>query len=482
MPSPSTETPLNLLFVFSDQQAFDMLGCSGNPQIQTPRLDEFATQGMQCTGAFANSPLCTPCRGTLLTGLHPLYHGAVDNDWPVLPQPNVFGHILFRAGYQTGYIGKWHLMGGYRDQPVPDGPSRLGFDTFLSNNCDVDFRPGHAFYFDPQTGEKHRFEQWEQEAQTDQAIAFLRQVNQEPFALFVSLHPPHDHIDQNHHASYLAPEEWLARYPLEDIRLRPGVPDTPTHRMMQQGHMALCSSVDACFGRLMGTLDELGLSENTLVVYTSDHGDLLRWAGSERLIKSRPDPLSSHVPLLLRLPGSLSEGSVHDSVITHLDLMPTLLGLLGLTPPNHCQGMDFSTQLGTPNSCPPEGRPLFLQNVSFNWRGVVTDQYLYAWDKTGLPPEEDPLTTNVLFDWRHDPFGQHNLWSDAKLVDIRRHLHQLTTDWMDHFGDPYLPTAELLSRCYPELGGTRADVPWDDPDISLIPQRRPIDNLLPVSS
>ena len=171
-----------------------MLGCYGNADIKTPRLDAFAVDSIRFEHCISSSPVCTPYRGMLLTGQHPLRHGALHNDLPLLAHNGTtFAQALGAAGYRTAYVGKWHLLGGDRDRPVPPGPLRHGFDeTFLSNNCHMDYRPGHGYYWDGE-GRKVHFEEWEVDGQTRQAVQFLPTCRtDEPFALFVSWHPPHD--------------------------------------------------------------------------------------------------------------------------------------------------------------------------------------------------------------------------------------------------------------------------------------------------
>ncbi len=171
--APTQSPRPNLVFVFTDQQSWDTLGCSGNTQTHTPHLDRLAAEGVRFTSCFSNNPVCSPMRAMLLTGRHSLKNGVIRNDWQVLPDDGpTFASVLRDAGYRTGYIGKWHLYGGGRDRPIPPGPHRLGFDdVFLSNNCAVDFRPQAAFYW---AGDrKVKFGRWEHFGQTDQAVEFI---------------------------------------------------------------------------------------------------------------------------------------------------------------------------------------------------------------------------------------------------------------------------------------------------------------------
>jgi len=275
----------NLVFIFSDQQTFDMLGCYGNKQIITPNLDKFSEQSVLFTHCFSNSPVCTPFRGMLMSGQQPLYNGAFVNDKPLVPgHGKKFAEVLRDAGYNTAYVGKWHLQGGDRDRPIPPGEMRYGFDElFVSNNCHVDFRAGKCFYWNEE-GQKSFFDKWEVYGQTDQALEYLdsRKNSVKPFALFVSWHPPHDWgkfkgEDSLMHYKYDAPDELMAMYNRDSIKMRPGVENTPDRRRMYHGHMAMTTGVDIAFGQLMEKLKALNLEENTLVVFTSDHGDMLEF-------------------------------------------------------------------------------------------------------------------------------------------------------------------------------------------------------------
>lgn len=138
----------NLLFVFTDQQSRDMLGCYGNEQVISPNIDRFAEESIRFDHCVSSQPVCTPCRGMLMTGRHPLYNGCFSNDIQLLETGgNGFAEVLKKNSYTTGYFGKWHIYGGDLDRPIPEGPHRHGFDEFKSNNCTLNYRPGESFYF-----------------------------------------------------------------------------------------------------------------------------------------------------------------------------------------------------------------------------------------------------------------------------------------------------------------------------------------------
>src|SRR5690606_30159893 len=184
----------NLVFVFADQLSFDMLGAYGNKQVITPNLDRFASQSLKFTHCFTNSPVCTPYRGLLMSGQHSMHNGTFRNDVPLIPgNGKKFAEVLRDEGYSTAYIGKWHLLGGDRDRPIPEGEMRYGFDeVFQTNNCHVDYWPGISFFWEGD--EKEYFDEWEVFGQTRQALDYLstRENQPNPFALFISWHPPHD--------------------------------------------------------------------------------------------------------------------------------------------------------------------------------------------------------------------------------------------------------------------------------------------------
>ena len=246
-----TETRPNLVFVMSDQHSWDMLGCYGNPDIVTPNFDRLAKQGVRFDHCVSNSPVCTPYRGILLTGQHPLYCGAMQNDLQVLPgEGKYFGEVLRDAVYRMGYYGKWHLYGGERRRGVPHGPFRYGFDhEFLTNNCTLLFDAKRAYYWD-EKGEQQLYSDWEPYAQTKQAIGFIEKHAQRPFALFLSWHPPH-----NWGSGYPAPPEYETLYDAGKIKLRPSCSDTQKSRAEYRGYMAMCTNLDDNFGRLLKKLN-----------------------------------------------------------------------------------------------------------------------------------------------------------------------------------------------------------------------------------
>jgi len=443
----------------SDQHSWDMLGCYGNPDLKTPNFDRLAEQGVRFTHCISNSPVCTPYRGILMTGQHPLNCGAMQNDLQILPgSGNYLGEVLRDAGYRMGYYGKWHLYGGDRVRPVPPGPFRYGFDhEFFTNNCTLLFDAKRAYYWD-EKGQRQLYGDWEPYAQTRQAIGFIEKHATRPFALFLSWHPPHNW--GRDHEGYLAPEDCLALYDPASLHLRPNVKDTPAIRRKYQGHMAMISSLDRAFGWLLKTLDEQGLTQNTLVVFTADHGDLLMsygWPAN----KGRAEDGSCRVPLLVRFPGRL-EPRTSELLIGTLDLMPTLLGFLRLPIPETCQGQNLAEAIAERRDDVVPSQPLFF--LPADWRGIYTPRYTYSFTVNPDSPHHKQLSDNILFDRQEDPWELNNLFDSPDDEEIRKQLHEKTLDWMARCGDTGFRFQALLERV------VRAR---DWPAVSMPPRYRP---------
>lgn len=436
----------NLVFIFSDQQAYDMLGCYGNEQIKTPNLDHFASEGVRFTNCFSNSPISTPFRGMLLSGQHSLYNGCFVNDKPLIPgNGKKFAEVLRDDGYSTAYIGKWHLLGGDRDRPIPEGEMRYGFDElFYSNNCHVDFRPGNCFYWNEE-GKKVFFEDWEVYGQTSQALEYLdsRKDSENPFAMFVSWHPPHDWgkfegEDGEMHYKYDAPEDLMSLYNRDSIKLRPGMKSTADLRRMYHGHMAMVSGVDIAFGQLMDKLTELGLDDNTLVVFTSDHGDMLEF-NDAILPKQYPHDYSLHIPYIMRWPDHLKSGTSTDLLYGALDMMPSILGLMGLSVPQECHGKNLSEAIISGEEDAVDYVPIWLYGEP-TYRGVITKDYSYTTSKN---PTGNSLQS-VLFDRKEDPYQLSNLFSDPNMLAVKEELWRKTQQWMTLYHDEFYEYSDFM--------------------------------------
>ncbi len=422
----------NLLFVFADQLRADAVGCAGNPDVRTPQLDALAAQGMYFTHAVANCPVCTPSRGTILTGRYPLAHGATSNDLPLGASERTFGHLLGEAGWRTGYIGKWHLDGIPRDRFTPPGPRRRGFEFWAAWNCSHAYFRGRYFADAP---EAVAIDGYEPDGQTDLALRFIRERRAEPWALFLSFGPPHNPYPQ-------VPDAYKEMYDPERLTLRGNVVNAD--RRTVADYYAAITALDDNLGRLLRLLDELDLAQDTIVVYTSDHGDMLFSHGMKE--KQKPFEESIRVPLAVRYPRAVPAGRRSDALISTVDLLPTLLGLVEVPVPPNVQGTDLSAHLrGRPCTLPESAfllNPIPVDNPADvgqgEWRGVRTARHTYAAGLAG------PW---VLYDDVEDPLQQHNLVSDPEHADVRERLQATLADWLQRTGDGFLPWPDHVRTC-----------------------------------
>jgi arylsulfatase A-like enzyme len=280
----SVRTPRrpNILFVLADQLRAQSVGCYGNAEVRTPHLDKLASEGVLFRNNLANTPVCCPARAIMLTGKYAHQNGMVANDLRLRESEVTIGEILGGEGYRTGFIGKWHLDGGPRLPGfVPPGPRRQGFDFWAANECSHQHFDTHYFRDAPDPIPIQKFEA---EAWTDIAIDFLKQSkgDSRPFFLTIAMGPPHD--------PYGAPDHYMKMYDPEKLTMQPNwkkaEPNVPG-RAQIAAYYAATTAVDDQIGRLSRTLSELGMTEDTIVLFSSDHGDML---GSHGLRSSQgPD-------------------------------------------------------------------------------------------------------------------------------------------------------------------------------------------------
>lgn len=433
----------NLLFVFADQLRARELDDPAHPLV-TPAYDRLREEGTRCVNAVANCPVCTPSRAMLLTGQYPLTNRVPVNDIPLPEDAVTFGDVLQREGYRTGYIGKWHLDGVPRSKFTPPGPRRHGFDTWAVHNCIHDYL-NSCYYRDDPTPIPIRG--YEPEFQTDLAIEFLEQPSDDPFCLVLSWGPPHD--------PYPQVPEWFQRlYDPERIDYPPnfGPPDPsldPNYGPFRwDRRRSLCcyyahvTALDLQLMRLLETLDRTGQAERTIVVYTSDHGDML-WSHG-RVMKQQPWDESVRIPFVIRWPEAVPAGRDEPVCLGIVDLAPTLLSLLGVEAPETMQGTDLAAVLRGESSEGPRSSflmDIFAVDQGFamgvnEWRGVRTQRHTYACWRDGA--------CWVLYDNLADPYQLTNLarvpGHEALLDDLSREL----SEWLVRTDDPFAPGLEVL--------------------------------------
>ncbi|HEX2949617.1 MAG TPA: sulfatase [Armatimonadota bacterium] len=428
----------NVLFVFGDQWRAQAFGYRGDPNVQTPNVDAFSTESVSLVNTVSNVPLCCPWRASLLTGQYPLTHGIIVNDQSICSQPVSMADAFNAAGYHTGYIGKWHIDGHGRFAYIPQ-ERRLGFQYWRGFECTHDYNKSQ-YYAD--TPECLMWQGYDAFAQTDCAIDYLhtRATASDPFALFVSWGPPHNPYQT-------APEAYSARYIPDQLRLRRNVPEAAKRTAQEwlAGYYAHCTALDNCFGRLLTTLEHLNLADNTVVVFTSDHGDMLGSHGFHA--KQQPYDESVCTPLLIRWPEGLGQHGRVDSVpFNSPDYMPTLLGLCSVAIPETVEGIDHSPRLHGEKhvddgpaymACYRPHHELRYETFGRDWRGIRTEHYTYARDHDG------PW---LLFDNDADPYQMRNIVGYPAAQSLLREMDRALDRTLERRNDTFETGDELCRR------------------------------------
>ena len=427
----------NVVFLLTDQWRLQALGYAGNTQVKTPNIDRLAGESLDFRHAISGYSVCCPWRASFLTGQYPLRHGVIINDVPISGDPVGLGAAFKSQGYQTAFIGKWHVNGQGRRSYIPR-ERRLGFDYFKALECSHDYNDS-AYYANEDPTMRY-WQGYDVFAQTADAQAYIQsRAEEQPFFLTLSWGPPHNPYET-------APAAFRAMYQARDIQLRPNVPAemAAEAREWLAGYYAHCSAIDQSVGDIMQTLDERGLSDNTLLVFASDHGDMLGSQGMTR--KQKPYDESIRVPFLLRYPAKHGrQRRIVDCFLNAHDIMPTLLGLCDLPIPDSVQGRDFSAALYAPVG-EDDGALLACFHPFGEWhrgvggveyRGLRSARYTYCRDLDG------PW---LLFDNEADAYQQRNLVDHPDYADIQAQLDALLQGKLAELGDEFLTGGQYTEK------------------------------------
>lgn len=483
----------NVIYVFPDQMRNHAMGFwsedgfrdsvnfTGDPVV-TPNLNSFAKQAKVLTSCQSNFPLSSPHRGMLLTGMFSNNSGISTNCVANRPVSDLrddavcISDVFHNAGYNCAYIGKLHANhptpndpenpGHYVETQVPAWDAytppekRHGFDYWYSyGTFDVH---KHPHYWDTE-GHRHDINQWSPEHETDKAIDYMTNKDnvrdpEKPFFMMVSYNPPHS----PYRSTEDCPEEDYALYAdkaLSELYVRPNVDTTMAKAPSIRYYFASVTGVDRQFGRILHTLDSLGLADNTLVIFSSDHGETMCSQGTNDP-KNSPYAESMNVPMLVRLPGKIAPGIDTELIMSSPDIMPTILGITGLADsiPAEVEGRDYSGRfLGTSNITPLRKGALYIKNSDGNRdslgnvisyfpvsRGIKTDRYTLA---LTIDKKTGKLKSSLLFDDVADPYQMNNL-SLEEHKDIVSELCAEMVPLLKEADDPWY-TQKILSEMIP---------------------------------
>ena len=425
----------NVVFVIADQWRAQDFGFSGNDQVIVPALNKLATESVVFSNAISNIPVCGPARATLMTGKYPLSHGIFYNDKPMKAEEECIAEVYKANGYQTGYIGKWHINGHEqgvshsvgRAKPIP-ADRRQGFDYWKVNECTHNYNK--SFYYD-ENNVKHTWEGYDAIAQTNDAKSYIQSHKENPFVLFLAFGPPHSPYDS-------APQKYKDMYKDMDIKLRPNVPKEKSEKAIKdiKGYYAHMTAIDDCIADLQAEIKRLGLDKNTIFVFTSDHGDMLY--SHAQINKQKPWEESINVPFIIKYPAKLKGGERLNKVFSFQDIMPTMLGLCNLPIPKSVEGVDYTGQLlgkedlaidGALITCPVPFHQWSYKNGGREFRGIRTERYTYAKDLNGAW---------LLYDNQKDPYQMTNLVNTDTYKAIQLDLEKKLQKMLDQRGDQFL--------------------------------------------
>lgn len=413
----------NIVYLFADEHRYQSMSFTETPQVQTPNMAQMAQEGTLVEYAISNNPVCVPHRAMLLTGRWCYSSGMLENNGTLAPWERTIGHAFKDAGYATGYTGKWHL-GNY--------PKLAGFDWHMHwENTDQHWNSNWTDLHG--TGETYDCLAYQPVKMTDQALDFIdaHAGGNDPFFLMVSWNPPHAVFTD-------APDDEKALYPdTAALPWRANVGATGTWWPNYQGYHAHITAIDEQIGRVFARLAERGIAGETIVVYSSDHGSMMKSHGTTN--KRRPEEESCRVPFLVKGPG-VPKGKKRPELFGSIDIFPTLCGLAGIPVPASVHGQDFSPCVrGGPG---PDPSTQFLMHIANKGTVVNLDTYHTPFFR-GVRGKRFTYTVTMngpwqLFDNDADPLQMTNLVSDPAHEADRLAMQAELDRWIGLVEDPYM--------------------------------------------
>ena len=420
----------NVVFVFSDQQRWDTLGCYGQPLDVTPRLDAFAAAGTRFENAFTCQPVCGPARACLQTGKYATQTGCYRNGIALKPDEPTLAKYFAANGYETAYIGKWHLasttgasnedIGERFDYSRSAVPERLrgGYDYWLASDALEHTSHGYNGHLFDGDMKKVPFKGYRADRLTDFALKYLDTRGEKPFFLFLSFLEPHHQNDRFRYEGPRGSKKRFGDFAVPgDLEGQGG-----DWKRSYPDYLGCCNSLDANFGRILDKLAERGLADKTVIFYASDHGSHFRTRNNE--YKRSCHEASIRIPLLAGGPG-FNGGRVVKNLVSLIDLPPTLLRCAGAPVPPSMRGSELQQLLENGNAPWPD-EVFFQISESHVGRGLRTERWKYAVstpDKNGWLDAGSPVYVEAfLYDLAGYPHESANLVSDPRFEAVRRDL------------------------------------------------------------
>lgn len=435
----------NIIVFFSDQQRWDTCGCYGQELDTTPNLDKMAQRGTLFRNAFTCQPVCGPARACIQTGKHALQTHCFRNGIALQKGEKTIADYFNEAGYQTAYVGKWHLASTEGEADIDIGekfnytvdaiPEHLrgGYKDFWIASDVLEFTShGYGGYMWDKDNKKREFTHYRADATCDFALEFLDEAKKdEPFFLMVSFIEPHHQNDRERYEGPDGSKDKYKDYILpEDLKGKEG-----DYEESYPDYLGCINSLDYNLGRVFDKLEELGIDDDTVVIYTSDHGSHFKTRNGE--YKRSCHEACTRIPMVACGPGFDGTGE-KEQLVSLIDLAPTVLSVAGIEHPDYMVGLELNKIAG--DKLQKERDAVFMQiSESQAGRAIRTDRYKYSvatydvdcW-RVGA---SDVYTEDFLYDLQNDPHEQNNLISDPEYRDIRVSLKEKLIEMMVEAGE-----------------------------------------------
>ncbi|MCD7806733.1 MAG: sulfatase-like hydrolase/transferase [Lachnospiraceae bacterium] len=434
----------NIIFYFSDQQRADTLGCYGQKLKITPNVDQLAREGVLFRNAFTAQPVCGPCRALFQTGRYPTELNCWKNGQPLPQDVKTVANYMEEAGYETAYVGKWHLASGprgnqaldYRTRAVPK-ELRGGYNGYWRTADVLEFTShGYDGYVFDENNQRIDFQGYRADCINDMALNFLdvRDLSK-PFFMVVSQIEPHH---QNDHQHYEGPDGSREKY--KDFEL-PGDLQALKGNASEEypDYLGQCASLDQNVGRLIAKLKEKGLYEDTVIIYASDHGSHFMTRNRDGHLNGGDDykrtghDAALKVPLIIR-GGSFTGGKIVEDLVSTASLPKTILAMAGMDVGDEMIGENL---LDVARGKLPERRNEVFAQISESRVGrcIRTPRYLYGVYAPGLNGCEEAASDfyadDYLYDMEKDPCQLCNVVHEAAYGKVKEDLRKRLLDWIE---------------------------------------------------
>lgn len=415
----------NIIFYFSDQQRADSAGCYGQKLPVTPNLDAVAKEGTLFENAFTCQPVCGPMRACLQSGVYASQNGCYRNDIALPTDTKGIAHYLTEAGYDTAYIGKWHLASDNEHRLATKATPkerRGGYDYWRAADVLEFTSHGYNGYVFDENCNKLDFKGYRADKINDFAVEYIKKSHDKPFFMFVSQLEPHH---QNDRLRFESPKGLKSKFRNYEV---PGDLEGTLGdwRLQMPSYLACCNSVDTNFGKLIQALKDEGLYDNTVIIYTSDHGCHFRTRNME--YKRSCHENSIKVPLVIT-GGAFTGGGRVSDLVSLIDLPATVLDIAGAEIPENFMGKSLIDKKGHES--------VFIQiSESQIGRAVRTDRWKYSVAaKNADKAFADEYTEDCLYDLKNDPYEKKNLAADPAYAQTRAQMREILLEHMKKAGE-----------------------------------------------